>query len=270
MSNIIPMSYDGLRIRFNDEGWINATDVAAKFGKEMNDWLQQYETLEYLCALDKRLFSNSGPEQELIKIKGLQVRKASTRAKILRIAKSTGLVKAKAGINGGTWLHPKLAVRFARWLSVDFEIWCDEQIDAIIHGRSTSFDDERIKAIFLLSAPSSWEKRFNDPLYEALFRMTGLPRHRNDRKPMLFSLISAKWIYGPVLPPEVYTDVKTRLTAGEKIHQYLKPDALKLIENQIIAVTSIANGCTDYRDFEARCMSAFPVKGQMKLLYAAA
>ncbi|MCV5230793.1 DNA-binding protein, partial [Escherichia coli] len=30
------------------------------------------------------------------------------------------------------------------------------------------------------------------------------------------------------------------------------------------------NGCSDYRDFEARCMSAFQVKGQMKLLYAAA
>ncbi|WP_254684296.1 KilA-N domain-containing protein [Providencia heimbachae] len=27
-----------------------------------------------------------------------------------------------------------MAVRFARWLSVDFEIWCDEQIDALIRG----------------------------------------------------------------------------------------------------------------------------------------
>lgn len=270
MSNIIPFSYEGITIRFNDEAWINATDVAAKFGKEMNDWLQQYETLEYLCALAKRVFSNSGPEQELSKINGMQIRNAATRAKILRIAKSTGLVKTKAGINGGTWIHPKMAVRLARWLSVDFEIWCDEQIDAIIRGHSAPVDDERIKAIFLLSDPSSWEKRFNDPLYDALFRMTGLPRHRNDRKPMLFSLISAKWIYGPVLPPEVYAEVKARLAARDKIHQHLKPDALRLVENQIIAVTSIANGCSDYRDFEARCMAAFPVKGQMKLLYAAA
>jgi hypothetical protein len=42
---------------------------------------------------------------------------------------------------------PKTGLRFARWLSVDFEIWCDEQIDAIIE-RSTSIDDDRIKAIF--------------------------------------------------------------------------------------------------------------------------
>lgn len=83
-------------------------------------------------------------------------------------------------------------------------------------------------------------------------------------------MISAKWVYGQVLPPEVYAEVKRRLAAGDKIHQHLKPDALTLVERQIIAVTSIANGCSDYRDFEARCMSAFPVKGQMKLLYAAA
>lgn len=100
--------------------------------------------------------------------------------------------------------------------------------------------------------------------------MSGLPRHRPGRRPALFGMISAKWVYGQVLPPEVYAEVKRRLAAGDKIHQHLKPDALTLVERQIIAVTSIANGCSDYRDFEARCMSAFPVKGQMKLLYAAA
>lgn len=270
MSNIIPLNYDGLRIRFNDEGWINATDVVTKFGKETNDWLQQFETVEYMCVLSRRLFSNSGPEQELNKINGLPVRNASTKVKLLRIAKSTGLVKTKPGANGGTWLHPKMAVRLARWLSVDFEIWCDEQIDAIIRGSETPVDDERIKAIFLLNDPSSWEKRFHDPLYNALFRMTGLPRHRSNRKPNIFGLISAKWIYGPVLPPDVYAEVKGRLSKNEKIHQHLRPDALRLVENQIIAVTSIANGCSDYRDFVARCMAAFPVKGQMKLLYAVA
>ncbi|WP_052189822.1 MULTISPECIES: KilA-N domain-containing protein [Xenorhabdus] len=46
MSNIIPLDYDGHPIRFNEEGWINATDVAAKFGKEPNDWLSKLETLE--------------------------------------------------------------------------------------------------------------------------------------------------------------------------------------------------------------------------------
>ena len=32
----------------------------------------------------------------------------------------------------GTWLHPKLAIRFAQWLDVNFAIWCDEQIETLL------------------------------------------------------------------------------------------------------------------------------------------
>ena len=35
---------------------------------------------------------------------------------------------------GGTWLHPKLAIHFARWLDPKFAVWCDEQIEHIISG----------------------------------------------------------------------------------------------------------------------------------------
>lgn len=59
---------------------------------------------------------------------------------MLRLAKETGLVKTKAGApetGGGTWLHPKVAVAFSRWLNVDFAVWCDLQIDALLHGGGT-------------------------------------------------------------------------------------------------------------------------------------
>lgn len=242
MSNIIPIDFEGHPMRFSDDGWFDATAAADKFNKEPAQWLRLPETVRYIEALKSR-YGNI------------------TYVKTSRARKDRG---------GGTWLHPKLAVRFARWLSVDFEIWCDEQIDAIIQGSVHHIDDERIKAIFLQDKSQPWEKRFSDPFYSAMFKMSGLPRHRPGRRPALFGMISAKWVYGPVLPPEVYAEVKRRLAAGDKIHQHLKPDALTLVERQIIAVTSIANGCSDYRDFEARCMSAFQVKGQMKLLYAAA
>ncbi|EAO9916786.1 DNA-binding protein [Salmonella enterica] len=242
MSNIIPINFEGHSMRFYDDGWIDATTAAEKFDKVPNEFLRLPETESYIQGLERRY------------------------GKIPYVKTS----RARKDRGGGTWLHPKLAVRFARWLSVDFEIWCDEQVHAIINDSAHHIDDDRIKAIFLLNDPSSWEKRFNDPLYDALFKMTGLPRHRPNRKPMIFSLISANWIYKPVLPPDVYAEVKARLRKREKIHQHLKPDALTIVERQIIAVTSIANGCSDYRDFEARCMAAFPVKGQMKLLYAAA
>ncbi|ELJ7526560.1 DNA-binding protein, partial [Salmonella enterica] len=77
--------------------------------------------------------------------------------------------------------------------------------------------------------------------------------------------------YAVALPDYVYQAAKfAAADSGEKIHQHLKPDALERVEQQLMAVASIASCSVDQKDFEARCMSAFPVKGQMKLLYAAA
>jgi len=48
------------------------------------------------------------------------------------------LKQAKKGYHAnpdvGTYLHPKLAVFFARWLDVRFAVWCDLMIDNILHG----------------------------------------------------------------------------------------------------------------------------------------
>ncbi|SDG85201.1 KilA-N domain-containing protein [Pseudomonas flavescens] len=55
----------------------------------------------------------------------------------LKLVKSTGLVITKSGRGGGTWLHPKLAVAFARWLDVRFAVWSDLHIDALLRGELT-------------------------------------------------------------------------------------------------------------------------------------
>ena len=102
MSKLIQADFDGQVMQFNDDGWFNATAAAEKFGKRVGDWIDLPSTKEYMEKLNTRY--------------------------------SGILMNAKRGKNGGTWLHPKLAVSFARWLSVDFAIWCDEQIDIIIRG----------------------------------------------------------------------------------------------------------------------------------------
>lgn len=269
MTKIIPLEYNGYSVRFNDDGWINATDVAAKFGKEPTAWLRQIDVLEYLAALSKKLFPNSGFVTEINEIKRLDSTSSASRTKVLRFVKKTGLVKTKTGQEGGTWLHPKLAVRFARWLSVDFEIWCDEQIDALLRGGIPVYSDERINALFLLDKPGSWEKRFQQPFYRALSRMSGLVyKGHVGGSPSLFGMITAKWVYQIVLPDAVYREVRQAAkNNNEKIHQYLKPEVLKLVEEQLKAVTTLASSSIDYKDFEARCMEAFNVKGQLKLIY---
>lgn len=138
-NNIIPFHYQGTQVRFNAEGWLHATEIAARFGREPFEWLRLPDTVEYLVAMAQALGSETktGIFEELNLIKGLDSSKASTQAKTLRLSKATGLVKTKAGSpenGGGTWLHPKLAVVFARWLDVRFAVWCDLHIDALLRG----------------------------------------------------------------------------------------------------------------------------------------
>lgn len=114
-AKIIPFDYKGQAVRFNADGWINATEAATRFGKLPHEWLRLPETVAYLEALAK---SGKIPQ----------------------------LVRTRRGRNGGTWLHPKLAVAFARWLSVDFAVWCDEQVDALLRGESKPWASARREA----------------------------------------------------------------------------------------------------------------------------
>lgn len=106
MARIVPIDYEGQAVRFNVDGWINATEAATRFNKEPHEWLRLPETQRYLEGLKRRY------------------------GEIPYVKTS----RARVDGGGGTWLHHKLAVKFARWLSVDFEIGCDEQVDALIRG----------------------------------------------------------------------------------------------------------------------------------------
>ena len=106
MSNIIPFDFHGHAVAFNGGGWINATQAAKQFGRLPNEWLRLPETIEYLKAM------------------------ARTCGEIPYVKTS----RARMDRGGGTWIHPKLAVAFARWLSADFAVWCDLQIDTLLHG----------------------------------------------------------------------------------------------------------------------------------------
>ncbi|UBB16166.1 KilA-N domain-containing protein [Comamonas odontotermitis] len=141
MSNsVIVLEYDGTPVRFTDEGWFNATHVAAQFDKEPFDWLRQTETVKYMVALCKAM-GNSGFVPEFNKINELAEKGKDVRRLLVDLGKRTGLVKTKAGApenGGGTWMHPKLGVPYARWLDVNFAVWCDMQIENILRGGATS------------------------------------------------------------------------------------------------------------------------------------
>ena len=107
--NIITRDYQGHAVIFNDAGWINATELAAKHGKRVDAWLKTQDTNDYIAALCEMIYTT-----------------------VWWYVKTS---KATLANGGGTWLHPKLAVAFARWLDPRFAIWCDTQIDSLIRGK---------------------------------------------------------------------------------------------------------------------------------------
>lgn len=97
------LEYDGRLVDFTGDGWFNATAAAKPYSKEPAQWLRLPATVAYVAALHRKYGNFTH-------------------------------LKTRRGVGGGTWMHPKLAVRFAQWLDVDFAVWCDEQIDHILRG----------------------------------------------------------------------------------------------------------------------------------------
>lgn len=119
MNNLIPFTYQGQPVSFTTDGWLHATKIAERFGKRIDHWLDNAETLEYIQALDEFL---TGTESTI----------SDTR--------NSGYLKTRRGNGGGTWIHPKLAVAFARWLSAKFAVWCDALIEELLHGARSAMD----------------------------------------------------------------------------------------------------------------------------------
>ncbi|EMD1500802.1 TPA: KilA-N domain-containing protein [Proteus mirabilis] len=247
MIKIVPMKYDETLIPFNGDCWVNATVAAKIFDKRTLDWLRLDSTKEYAKEIGQEL------DIEAINSKG----------EISHL-----LVKVEKGRYGGTWIHPELVIEFARWLSPKFARACDRHIKNMLMSQNMTLTEDQVIGLLTYKEATEWEKRFQEPYYRALSKMSGTPYFGHvGGCPLLFAGITAKWVYGVALPDYVYESVKENKGDREKIHQYLKGDALLAVEKQMVAVTNIANSSVDYKDFDARCMAAFDVKGQMQLLY---
>ncbi|SEJ57207.1 KilA-N domain-containing protein [Azotobacter beijerinckii] len=126
-ARIIPFDYEGQPVRFNGEGWLHATEIAERFGKRLDHWLDNAETLDYIRALDELQHPDAGPST-------------------ISNPRKSGYLNTRRGNNGGTWLHPKLAVAFARWLDARFAVWCDMKIDSLLRGDSKPWATARREA----------------------------------------------------------------------------------------------------------------------------
>lgn len=114
--------YEGSPITFNignDGTMVNATEMAKSFGKKANDWLKTQQAKNYLNALAK--------------------------SKIFDLEK---LVQTNVGgEKSGTWIHEDVALEFARWLSPEFGIWCNDQIKEMFKKGVLVANTEQLKQI---------------------------------------------------------------------------------------------------------------------------
>lgn len=129
MKGLITSERNGVEHQFSDDGWFNATLASRPFNKRPIDWLRLPDTEQYINALIQHEINKSDVGKSHITI--------------------SNFVKTKKGnskqFTQGTWLHPKLAVRFAQWLDVSFAIWCDEQIDQLLSGKHPVLDKKRLR-----------------------------------------------------------------------------------------------------------------------------
>lgn len=111
MANIISADFNGTPVTFRNDAYLNASAIAAHFGKRAQHYLDSDRTQEYIKALSDCFHS-----------------KAAKPA----LEEKQWVIVNRGGNNPGTWLHPKLAIDFARWLSPEFAVWCDAQIEQIL------------------------------------------------------------------------------------------------------------------------------------------
>ncbi len=248
--HIIHREFQGQPHSFSADGWFNATEAAKRFGKRLDHWLDTAETLDYIRALDETL---TGRTSKIVDTRNHGYVKAS---------------RARADRGGGTWLHPKLSVAFARWLNTKFGVWCDLQIDAIIRNAIRAEGSANLLPLLLRQEPGAWELRFSPDYYRALARITGTTyTGHTGGTPALYGAITDRWVYACLLPEDVHAELKARRSASQKMHQWLTDGGQEVLDKQIDLARSIANTSTDMRDFEARMMLVSNRRGQLGFVY---
>lgn len=108
MNSLQIHSYGDTPIIFNEINgciYADATAMSKSFNKRPDTWLKTQKAKDYINK-----------------------RSSALKSEVKLIVVNNG------GANQGTWIHEKLVLRFAQWLSVDFEIWVDDLLEKIYSG----------------------------------------------------------------------------------------------------------------------------------------
>jgi len=123
LNEIVNHNYEGARIAFfpkDGDAMVNATMMCQKFGKRLDSFLKSDGTKKFIQALEERYG------------KGDLGQKSNTTK---RCKWSSNILFSQRGGHPdqmGTWVHQKLAMKLAAWLSVDFELWVYDVLEKLL------------------------------------------------------------------------------------------------------------------------------------------
>jgi hypothetical protein len=156
MGNIVKFDYEGQPITFefaDGNKMINATQMARPFGKRVGNFLQNQQTQDYIKILESRYWNSS-------------IGQKKPQREVLRV------VKGGTPEFQGTWMDEKLALKFAAWLSPEFELWVFDRIEELLTTGQTSLQNIQpvgfAKTLRLLAEQWEEQERINQEFREEL------------------------------------------------------------------------------------------------------
>jgi len=106
---------------------VNATQMAKAFGKKIDAFFRLKQTAEYVNVLYKSLKYSRDDNSSLGKIRSYNAENlAKYYPELIKVVRG-GIPELQ-----GTWLHEKLALKFAAWLSPEFELWVYDRIHELL------------------------------------------------------------------------------------------------------------------------------------------
>ncbi len=144
MSEIVQFDYKGDSISFefaDGNRMINATEMAKPFGKPVGNFLRLGETKRYI---------------ELLELRYSDVNIGGNSKEALRV------VKGGEPHLQGTWMDEKLALKFAAWLSPEFELWVYDRIQELLYTGKTELPTGIVKSLRLIVEQLEEQEHFNE------------------------------------------------------------------------------------------------------------
>lgn len=155
MSDIKKFEYEGQDISFefaDGNKMVNATEMAKPFGKLVGNFLKSQHAQDYILLLESRYsIWNIGDKPK----------------EVLRIVKGGDDRAAQ-----GTWMDEKLALKFASWLSPEFELWVYDKIQELLTTGKTEIQGFQptgvIRSLRLIVEQLEQQDQFNEKVKNEL------------------------------------------------------------------------------------------------------